>query len=112
MFVRPSVDRLRFRENLTEAMALNGYDSGGLASSLSLPEAVVSEAIVTGEMSDADLSRVAEFFGIEQRELAPLINLKDPERRDRLPIDGRKVTPSAFWERRLAEGSVLLDEPN
>jgi hypothetical protein len=35
-----------------------------------------------------------------------LANVYDPERRDRLPPEGRDVPDTPYWRRRVAEGGV------
>lgn len=35
------------------------------------------------------------------------LSIRDPDRRDRLPPEGREVPETSYWRRRLAEKSVL-----
>ena len=35
----------------------------------------------------------------------------DPDRKDELPAEGRSVVMSAYWQRRINEGSVVKTQP-
>ncbi|TPG53267.1 DUF2635 domain-containing protein [Roseomonas nepalensis] len=39
------------------------------------------------------------------------MQIPDPELRDYLPKEGRKVTPSEYWTRRISEGDVKEISP-
>ena len=38
----------------------------------------------------------------------PGLSIRDPDRGDRVPAEGRDVPESAYWRRRLAERSVVI----
>ncbi len=40
---------------------------------------------------------------------APGRAVPDPEAGDLLPLEGREVTDSAWWRRRLADGDITLN---
>ena len=42
---------------------------------------------------------------------APGRVVPDPERRNTLPTEGRDVVPSQYWQRRLADGDVVIAAP-
>lgn len=35
------------------------------------------------------------------------LKIRDPDRGDHLPPEGREVPPSPFWDRRLRDGDVV-----
>lgn len=41
---------------------------------------------------------------------APGLSIRDPDRRDRLPIGGREVPDTPYWRRRIGERSVFAGE--
>lgn len=42
---------------------------------------------------------------------APGLRIVDPVLRDFLPAEGRLVTPSGYWHRRLRDGDVAIVNP-
>jgi len=42
---------------------------------------------------------------------APGRLVPDPERRDTLPPEGRTVASSQYWQRRIADGDVVIAAP-
>lgn len=42
---------------------------------------------------------------------APGIVIRDPELLDYIPPEGRDVPDTAFWQRRLRDGDVILGAP-
>ena len=39
------------------------------------------------------------------------LSIPDPDRRDRLPAEGREVPSSDYWNRRLRDGDVRIGTP-
>jgi len=35
----------------------------------------------------------------------------DPDRRDHLPAEGREVVLTQYWQRRIADGDVVVGQP-
>lgn len=40
------------------------------------------------------------------------LSIRDPDRHDRLPPEGREVPDIPYWRRRLGEASVAVAEPS
>lgn len=39
---------------------------------------------------------------------APGLTVPDPDRGDALPPEGRNVEPAQYWQRRIADGDVVV----
>lgn len=112
MFIKPAIDAARFSENLSAAMAAKGFNLAEAVAGTGLTEAVISDVVRHGRTDHANVDKLAGFLDQKPRDMAPLISLRDPERGDRLPPEGRDVPPTDFWARRLAEGDVYAAEPD
>lgn len=111
MYVKPAVNAARFRENLAAAMVARGHDAAQLSKRAGLDPGAVNDLLVTGRASDAQVASLADYLDCDPAELAPLIDLRDPDRRDRLPPEGRDVPETTFWLRRIADGDVVVAPP-
>lgn len=40
----------------------------------------------------------------------PGVKIRDPRTKDFLPIDGRRVEMSVYWNRRIQDGTVIAEE--
>ncbi|MBI4212048.1 MAG: DUF2635 domain-containing protein [Deltaproteobacteria bacterium] len=43
---------------------------------------------------------------------APGVKIRDPRTKEFLPIDGRRVEMSVYWNRRIQDGTVVADNPS
>jgi len=111
MFIKPGIDRTRFRENLAERMAASGKQPGEVAGMAQLEEAAFRDLALTGFATDEQIAGLAKGLGVEPHELAPRLSLRDADRGDHLPPEGRDVPESEFWMRRLGDGDVVRAEP-
>lgn len=107
MFIKPSPDRVRFKENLAAGMAATGKPPSQIASDAGLTEAALQEIIITGVATDEQIAALAPKLGTDPATLAPILDFRDPDRGDRLPAEGREVPDSEFWQRRLSDGDVV-----
>ena len=117
MYVVPCIDRHRMVERIAERAAVKGFvsaagtlDHEALAKSTGLDETMVRD-VASGLHHDEAIGKIAAALGAEPADIAPLINLRDPDRRDRLPPEGRDVPATEFWHRRIAEGGVMVVNP-
>lgn len=39
------------------------------------------------------------------------LQIRDPEMKDFLPVDGREVSKTSYWVRRLRDGDVIESKP-
>lgn len=111
MFIKPAVNAARFRENLAAAIAARGQNAAQVAERAGIDPAAMRDLMASGRASDGQVAALADYLDQEPRDLAPLIDLRDPDRRDRLPPDGRDVPETDFWLRRIAEGDVYRATP-
>jgi len=108
MYVVPHVDRLRMAENISAAMAAADLDAAGLAKAAKVPEQLVAD-VMRGVVHPEALAKLGA--ALKRDDLAPLINLRDPDRRDMLPIEGRDVPETEWWLARIRDGDVRQAEP-
>ena len=105
MFVVPHVDRARMVERIAEAMQSAGVDVAALAKKAKIAPELIAD-VSRGVVHDDALAAIGKALGRD--DLAPLINMSDPDRRDRLPPEGREVPETEFWLRRLRDGDVRI----
>lgn len=108
MYVKPGVDRARFRENLAAAMV--GQDAKTIAHAAKISDEALQDARQAGIADDGVLVALAKALGLELRALAPFIDLRDPDRGDRLPLEGRDVPETDWWRRRISDGDAIKAE--
>ncbi len=108
MFVKPAVNRARFSENLAHGMAARGYDYSHLAMAAKVPAEIIRSAMHGGAVTDDDMAALCTALHMERDDLAPIIDMRDPDRGDRLPVSGRDVPNTLFWRRAVAQGDVMV----
>lgn len=110
MYIYPGIDQRQLREKLAELMAAAGHTRASIASAAGLVENDLHN-IFAGAVDNEKLGKLADVLKMPIEALAPRLNLRDPDRRDRIPPEGRDVPQNDFWARRLRDGDVELGAP-